>query len=224
MDLYFCSKFHFLIILKKKKWRKIFTFIILMHEYSSSMHIKKLKIAHYPTRKFVQINELCSHFHSQKRKKKEKEERVERQYLPFEKRIRRVSPRDEKVKLSETPCTTVWYISKATNEERGKIPAGRSSWFIVATSNHEAVLLESLRFGNRPRLGTQRHFKRADIRNDYVRRKIMPRAENLRGTIVFQAFFHGIFHRADFFEKINNLSSLLMISKFLLLFISVDKL
>lgn len=98
-----------------------------MHEYSSSMHIKKLKIAHYPTRKFVQINELCSHFHSQKRKKKEKEERVERQYLPFEKRIRRVSPRDEEVKLSETPCTTMWYISKATNEERGKIPAGRSS-------------------------------------------------------------------------------------------------
>lgn len=76
----------------------------------------------------------------------------------------------------------------------------------------------------RPRLGTQRHFKRADIQNDYVRRKIMPRAENLRGTIVFQTFFHGIFHRADFFEKINNLSSLLMISKFLFLFISVDKL
>lgn len=88
------------------------------------MHIKKLKIAHYLTRKFVRINEL---FHSQKRKKKGKEERVERQYLPFEKRIRRVSPRDEEVKLSETPCTTVWYISKATNEERGKIPEGRSS-------------------------------------------------------------------------------------------------
>lgn len=49
-----------------------------MHEYSSSMHIKKLKIAHYPTRKFVQINELCSHFHSQKRKKKEKEVRKSR--------------------------------------------------------------------------------------------------------------------------------------------------
>lgn len=112
-----------------------------------------------------------------------------------------------------------WYISKATNKERGKIAGGRSSWFIVATSNHEAVVLESLRFGNRPWLGTQRHFKRADIRNDYVRRKIMPRAENLRRTI--QAFFHGIFHRADFFEKTNNFSSLPMISKFLFLFISL---
>lgn len=33
---------------------------------------------HYPTRKFVQINELCSHFYSQKRKKKEKEIRKSR--------------------------------------------------------------------------------------------------------------------------------------------------
>lgn len=175
---------------------------------------------HHPTRKFVRINELCSHFHFQKRKRKEEEEKGVRKsrmsIFAFRKEDSSFSSsRGGKVKWNAL-YGGIFRKLLTRKEERYQEAGVHDLSSPRATTRR---FLESLRFGNRPRLGTQRHFKRADIRNDYVRRKIMPRAENLRRTI--QAFFHGIFHRADFFEKTNNFSSLPMISKFLFLFISL---